>query len=175
MGGRLKAELRQTKPFSSLAEEALLNLERTADRLKRDLQQTLKPFGLTSTQYNALRILRGAAPNGLTCSQLGERLVSADPDITRLLLRLARQGLITRRRGPDDKRVVLTRISAQGLALLESLVPITDDAVRQRLAHLSESQLQTLIDLLEEARSSCGTDAGQAVNAEGACGETVRH
>jgi DNA-binding MarR family transcriptional regulator len=152
MGERLRVELKQNKPFGSKAEEALLNVERTADCFRRELQHMLKPFGITSTQYNALRILRGALPEGLTCSELGQRLVSSDPDITRLLDRLARQGLASRRRGCGDKRIVLTKISDDGLALLERVIPVIDAGVQRIAAHMSEQQLTELIDLLEIAR-----------------------
>ena len=155
MGDKLKAELKQQKPFSSLAEEALLNIERTADRMRRALQQSLKPYGITLTQYNALRILRGAMPEGLTCSELGDRLVTGDPDITRLLDRMARQGLVRRRRSDKDRRVVLTEITCDGLTLLKELVPKMDEEARQRMAHMQSMQLHTLIDLLEEVRSVC--------------------
>lgn len=166
MGDKLRAELKQGKPFSSLAEEALLNLERTADCFRRELQKALKPHGITQTQYNALRILRGAQPNGLTCSELGERLVSSDPDITRLLERLARLGLITRHRASDDKRVVVTEIAPAGLALLAAMVPLLDEHIRRSLAHMDRSAQLRLINLLEDARApfvdkpqaSCGEE-----------------
>ena len=167
MGERLRVELRQKKPFASKAEEALLNLERTADCFRRELQHKLKPFGITATQYNALRILRGSLPEGLTCSELGQRLVSSDPDITRLLDRLARQGLALRQRGSHDKRIVLTTISGQGLALLERAVPVVDEAVRQMVAHVTEAQLNQLIDLLEAARLPFVEAAHQAEQADG--------
>ena len=152
MGNRLKAEIKQQKPFSSLAEEALLNLERTADRMRRGLQQALKPYGITATQYNALRILRGAIPDGLTCSELGDRLVTGDPDITRLLDRMARQGLVRRQRSERDRRVVLTVITCQGLTLLKDLAPRMDEQVEKQMAHMQPGQLHALINLLEEAR-----------------------
>ena len=116
------------------------------------MQHVLKQFGITGTQYNALRILRGAFPEGLPCSELGSRLVSSDPDITRLLDRLAREGLAIRQRGACDKRVVLTRISPEGLSLLERVVPVVDEVVRTMLAHITEAQTGQLIDLLEAAR-----------------------
>jgi DNA-binding MarR family transcriptional regulator len=152
MAERLRAELKQSKPFASKAEEALLNMERTADCFRRIIQQTLKPFGITATQFNALRILRGAFPKGLPCSELGSRLVSSDPDITRLLDRLAREGLAVRHRDTGDKRVVLTTISPEGHALLERVVPVIDEEVRQLMAHMADGQLGQLIDLLEAAR-----------------------
>jgi DNA-binding MarR family transcriptional regulator len=153
LGKTLQAELKQGKPFAGVEEEALLNLQRTADCLRRELQQTLKPYGITTTQYNALRILRGAGLVGLACSDIGERLVSADPDITRLLGRLARQGLIDRRRDPQDRRIVLTVITPDGLALLEKLDPVLDASTRASLDHMTAAELSALIQLLEAVRS----------------------
>jgi len=152
---RLRTELKQKRPFSSLAEETLLNLERTADCFRRDIQQALKPYGLTGTQYNALRILRGALPDGLACSELGQRLVSSDPDITRLLARLLRQGLVQRNRASGDRRVVITKITPSGLSLLETVVPVIDQHVLKSVQHMTKNSLQTLVDLLEEARFPC--------------------
>ena len=172
MGEKLRAELKQNKPFSSLAEEAILNLERTADCFRREFQKVLKPHGITQTQYNALRILRGAGPDGLTCSELGERLVSSDPDITRLLERLARLGLITRQRASADRRVVLTVIAPAGLELLASIVPIFNESIRQSLAHMERSAQEALINLLEEARAPYTTQPGAGpVSEKGLCGE----
>ena len=104
MARKLQQEIQQSQPFASLEEEAMLNLARTADRLQSSVRQMLKPFGLTPNQYNALRILRGAGPGGLTCSELGKRLISEDPDITRLLDRLAKLTLVHRRRNQQDRR-----------------------------------------------------------------------
>lgn len=152
MGRTLKQEIKQTQPFASPQEEALLNVERTADHLRREVQLLLKPQGLTSTQYNALRILRGAGMEGLTCSELGNRLVSSDPDITRLLDRLAKQGLVRRQRHSRDRRIVLTEITEEGLRTLERITPALDNCVRSLLNHMEAGRLEMLIDLLEEAR-----------------------
>src|ERR1700751_511349 len=97
MISKLQDEIKQTRPFANPEEEALLNIRRTSDRLQHYAQQIFKPHGLTPTQYNVLRILRGAGPAGLRCSEIGERLVSSDPDITRLLGRLQKQKLIRRK------------------------------------------------------------------------------
>ncbi|MHB1794067.1 MAG: MarR family winged helix-turn-helix transcriptional regulator [Acidobacteriaceae bacterium] len=148
----LQAELRQTKPFSSLHAEAFLNLVRTAEQLQHALRMKLKPHRITETQYNSLRILRGAGPHGLTCAEIGERLVSRDPDITRLLGRLEREGLVRRERGAKDRRVVLTKITGAGLDRLKETDPVVNSAVHGLLAHLSQPELKTLIDLLERAR-----------------------
>src|ERR1700686_2408497 len=114
----LKSEIRQQEPFSSPEEEALLNLLRTADCLERALQRKIRTWGITSTQYNVLRILRGSEPHGLTCSAIGDRMITAEPDITRLLGRLKVLKLIHQQRDKRDRRVLWTQISPAGLALL---------------------------------------------------------
>lgn len=134
--------------------EAFLELLRTADVLGQGLVATLKPYGLSLNQYNVLRILRGAGPGGLPCGQIAERMLTRDPDMTRLLDRLEGRGLVGRCRGQDDRRVVLTRITGQGMKVLADL----DEPVRKRheeqLGHLSAAKLRTLIELLEAARRS---------------------
>src|SRR5437762_13910759 len=125
MTPNLRAEIKQTKPFASLEEEALLNLERTAAVIGHALAERLKPHGITPTQYNVLRILRGAGKAGLCRNEVRDRLVAQVPDVTRLLDRLEHLGLIDRERSTEDRRLVSTRITAAGLALLRSL----DDAV----------------------------------------------
>ncbi len=148
----LQAELRQTKSFASPHAEAFLNLVRTSAQLQHALHLQLKPYGITETQYNSLRILRGAGSSGLTCAEIAERLVSQDPDITRLVERLQRQGLVRRERGEKDRRVVLTKITAAGLDRLKEIDPVVNTTVNALLSHLSSSQLKTMIDLLERAR-----------------------
>jgi DNA-binding MarR family transcriptional regulator len=148
----LQAELRQSKSFASLHAEAFLNLVRTAAQLQHALHLRLKPYGLTETQYNSLRILRGAGASGLTCAEIAERLVSQDPDITRLVERLQRQGLVRRERGAKDRRVVLTKITPAGLDRLKQADPVVDSTVHAFLSHLSQSELRTMIDLTERAR-----------------------
>ena len=154
MTGRLKAELKQKRPFVNMEQEAFLNIQRTADALMRGLEELLKPSGLTQTQYNVLRILRGAKPDGLLCRELSERMVTRDPDITRLLDRLERRGLISRLRDRKDRRALTVRITAAGAELVSKL----DDPVARlhsrQLAHLGAPQLHRLIDLLEGARGA---------------------
>lgn len=150
----LQQEIQQTKPFNSLAEEAFLNIWRTAEVLFRAVGEPLKPHGLTLTQYNALRVLRGAEPRGLTCRELGERMISQDPDVTRLLDRLAKQGLITRRRSVSDRRVVTSRITPDGLELLGRLDARMPEVPREVLGHLGDDRLRELVRLLERARSA---------------------
>ena len=162
----LKREIAQERPFSGPAEEALLNLLRTADCLNRAVQRKIRPFGITATQYNVLRILRGSQPQGLTCSAIGDRMITEEPDITRLLARLKALKLIRQQRDKRDKRVIWTQISPSGLKLLAEMDPIVLESPGQLLGHLGEDGLAELIGLLERARKHCG-DSQTAVSCEG--------
>lgn len=166
----LKKEIAQELPFSSREEEALLNLLRTADCLQRAVQRKIRTWGITSTQYNVLRILRGSQPQGLTCSAIGDRMITAEPDITRLLARLRALKLIRQQRDKRDRRVVWTQISAAGLALLEETDPVVQNFPRELLGHLGEERVATLIPLLELARRNCG-DTQAPVSCDGSGGK----
>ena len=148
----IQSEIRQTKPFDSLEEEAQIALQRTADRLHWRLSEMLKPHGLSPTQYNALRILRGAGGEGWACSEIAERRINRDPDITRLVDRLERRGLVARSREGRDRRVTTTRITPAGLELLESLDRPIEEFNQRMLGPLGEQRLRTLVQLLESAR-----------------------
>lgn len=148
----LKVEIAQDPPFSSIEEEALLNLLRSADCLQRAFQLKTRRWAITSTQYNVLRILRGAQPQGLTCSAIGSRMIAAEPDITRLLARMKAIKLIRQRRDRQDKRVVWTQISESGLALLREMEPVILRLPREVLGHVSQAELTELIRLLELVR-----------------------
>jgi DNA-binding MarR family transcriptional regulator len=152
MVGKLKEEIKQTKPFAGIEHEALLNLQRTAGQVLHAMQQMLKEFDLTPSQYNVLRILRGAGQDGLRCAEIGERMLTHDPDITRLLDRLGREGLVERRRDGRDRRVVYSRISLEGLRLLKQMDPAVDKASKSLFGHMSKPRLEAMIDLLEEVR-----------------------
>ena len=152
----LKREIAQERPFSGPEEEALLNLLRTADCLNRAIQRKTRPFGITVTQYNVLRILRGAEPQGLTCSAIGDRMITAEPDITRLLARLKVLKLIRQQRDKRDRRVIWTQISPAGLALLAEMDPMVLEFPGEMLGHLGNRRLAQLIELLEQARKHCG-------------------
>jgi DNA-binding MarR family transcriptional regulator len=154
MAGKLSTEIRQSKPFASLEEEAFLALQRSAALLLRAVARELEAHELTPAQHNTLRILRGAGPDALTCGEIGERLVSPGPDVTRLLDRLEKQGLVQRLRDEQDRRVVRARITEKGVALLEEIDPSVDRILRELLGHLGEQDLQRLIDLLERARQA---------------------
>ena len=151
----LKSEIAQATPFSSVEEEALLNLMRTSDCLQRAFQQRIRGFGLTSTQYNVLRILRGAQPDGLACAAIGARMIAMEPDITRLLARLKRLKLIRQHRDRHDRRVVWTQISDAGLDLLHAMDPVIQRIPGKLLGHVNGAVLAELIRLLELARRSC--------------------
>jgi len=151
MGG-LKLDIVQEPPFSSVAEEAFLNLLRTSDCLHRAFQRKTRDWGVTSTQYNVLRILRGAQPQGLTCSAIGSRMITVEPDITRLLARLKALKLIRQQRNRQDRRVVWTQISAAGLELLNEMDPVIQQLPQELLGSLNGAELIELIRLLELAR-----------------------
>jgi MarR family transcriptional regulator, organic hydroperoxide resistance regulator len=152
MRGRLQDEIKQRSPFDSLEQEALLNLLRTADVLMRRIIAVLKPYGLSHSQYNVLRILRGAGEDGLACREIGDRMITRDPDITRLLDRLEARGLVTRTRDQQDRRIVMARVTAEGLRLLAQLDGPIEEVDRRPLEHLGEPRLRALIALLEAAR-----------------------
>jgi len=151
MTNRLQKELKKAKPFESAEQEAHLNLVRTAQVLGDAFERLFKPFNLSMTQYNVLRILRGAG-EPLPCGQIGDRMVTRDPDITRLLDRLEKRGLITRERTATDRRVVLASITPEGLKLLKQLDQPVITLHQKQLGHLGKDRLKSLIDLLEAAR-----------------------
>jgi DNA-binding MarR family transcriptional regulator len=136
-----------------LEDHVFVALVKTADTLALQAEQLLKAAGLSATQYNVLRILRGAAPAGLACRAIGDRMISHDPDITRLLDRMEKRGLLTRERQTDDRRVVKTRITPAGLAALKTLDAPVREMHKKQFAHLSAAKLKTLSELLSELQS----------------------
>jgi DNA-binding MarR family transcriptional regulator len=153
LANKLKDEIRQNKPFTGLEQEALLNIRRTSGYVAHVTQQVLKVHGLTDSQYNVLRILRGAGPSGLRCSDISERMITRDPDITRLLSRLQGRGLVGRHRDARDRRVVHIRIRSAGSAVLQELDPVVEASAVSVLGHMTKRRLALLVDLLEEART----------------------
>ncbi|HEX6902267.1 MAG TPA: MarR family transcriptional regulator [Thermoanaerobaculia bacterium] len=149
----LDQEIRQAKPFVSLEEEAFLAVQRTASLLMQALGRELRRHDLTPPLYNVLRILRGAEPDALTCGEIGERLVSPGPDVTRLLDRLEQRDLVARLRDAEDRRIVRARITKKGITLLDELDEPVKETLEALLGHLGPKKLQTLSRLLEEARS----------------------
>jgi DNA-binding MarR family transcriptional regulator len=154
MPNRMLEEIKQTRPFTSRQEEAALNILRTADTLKRGAETLLKRHGITSAQYNVLRILRGAGARGLHCSGIAERMITAEPDVTRLLTRMEKLGLLVRRRESDDRRVVTVTITERGLRLLREVEQPLRELQRQQFALLSDDELGELIAGLEKVRES---------------------
>jgi len=123
---------------------------KAADSLSQEGEQLLKAAGLTGAQYNVLRILRGAEPEGLLCRGIGEKMISRDPDMTRLLDRMEKHAWITRERQKEDRRVVKTRITAEGLALLKKLDHPVAELHKEQFRHMSAARLKALTELLEE-------------------------
>src|ERR1700676_88830 len=145
-----------TTPIENRAFVALLQI---ADSLNLQAEQVIKLSGLTSAQYNVLRILRGAEPHGLPCRGIGERMISHDPDITRLLDRMDTRALIIRERQTDDRRVVKTRITKKGLEILKTLDQPVRDLHKRQFRHIPAARLKLLAHLLEEIQSpeeQCG-------------------
>jgi DNA-binding MarR family transcriptional regulator len=153
MSGRLQAEIKQNKPFGSLEQEAILGLLRTAAVVDHATEEALRPFGVTGTQFNVLRILRGAGPNGLCGREIGERMITRVPDVPRLLERLETAGLISRERDPNDRRHVTARITDRGTELLGKIDNVSMPVVSW-FGRLSQDQLQALIDALDTVRAS---------------------
>ena len=147
------------EPKTSLEAQVFVNLLRAADSLTRGAEALLKPSGLSGTQYNVLRILRGAGPEGLLCREIGCRMISRDPDITRLLDRMESRGLISRTRGEEDRRVVKTRITPEGLRMLNELDAPVQELHRRQLHRLPVGELQKFSRLLERVLAS--TEQGQ--------------
>jgi DNA-binding MarR family transcriptional regulator len=146
-----KSSRKTRNPGAQLEAQVFVTLLRTADALSREGEALLKPAGLSGTQYNVLRILRGAVEPGLACHEIGGRLISRDPDITRLLDRMESRGLIARARETSDRRVVKTRITADGLRILHDLDEPVRELHRKQLHRLSQKQLRQLLRLLEQA------------------------
>ena len=134
-------------------EETFLELARTTDMLSRGLVRVLKTEDLSSTQYNVLRILRGT-PEGLPCGEIAARMITRDPDVTRLLDRLEKRALISRCRETEDRRMVMARITPDGLKVLARLDGPVVETHRRQLGHLGKDRLQALTELLRSARAA---------------------
>jgi DNA-binding MarR family transcriptional regulator len=154
MVSKLQKELKQNKPFKSSEEEVILNVARTAEYLASAGAALLKTRDLTATQYNVLRILRGAGTEGLTCGEIGERMVTKESDITRLLDRVESRGFISRERPATNRRIVVARITEEGLSVLEELDEPVNELNRNLVGHLGEEQQKILNELLEAIRKS---------------------
>jgi DNA-binding MarR family transcriptional regulator len=154
MASRLQAELKQTKPFPRRSSEALLSVLRTAALLEHQVNEALRPSGITALQYNVLRILRGAGAGGLCGREISERLVSKVPDVSRLLDRMEDMQLLRRERDAADRRHVTARISPKGLRVLEEASPQLEAFERERFGHLDAELLQHVIEGLADIRAA---------------------
>lgn len=154
MADRLRKEIKQKRPFSSVQEEVVLALMRTADQLAAPMNEVLRSANLSVSQYNILRILRGAGDEQLPCGEISARMVRREPDLTRLLDRLEARGLVVRERSTSDRRSVLASITAAGRKLLEELDEPAEEVLKRSLAHVSRRRLEELLEILEEVRSN---------------------
>ena len=145
-------EIHQTRAFATIEEELLVSLLRTTDVLHERFEAMIRPFNISMTQYNVLRILRGAEPGGRTCGEIGERMIAREPDVTRLLERLEKAGLIRRTRDSKDRRVVVTRITNSGLKLLDELEPKLRE-LDGLLKPMGERKIANTLKLLDEVRA----------------------
>ncbi len=155
MPSQLQTELKQQKPFESLEQEASISIKRTAAEMDYRVAEVLKPAGITPTQYNALRILRGAGKEGLCRNAVRDRLIARVPDATRLLDRMEEMRLVIRAREGDDRRYVTTRITKAGLDLLDELNDRLVALHKEQLGHLGPQKLRMLIELLGDVRRKC--------------------
>ena len=140
----------RSSSHAPLEDQLFVAVLKAADSLSQEAEQLIKSGGLTGAQYNVLRILRGSEPEGLPCSGIGERMISRDPDMTRLLDRMEKRELITRERQKADRRVVKTRITAEGLKLLKKLDQPVHDLHKKQFRRLPGARLKLLAELLDE-------------------------
>jgi DNA-binding MarR family transcriptional regulator len=154
MSPGLRDEIKQTRPFASLEQEAYLSVGRTWAVLEHAVAEALKPHGITPTQYNVLRILRGAGEEGLCRNEVMQRMIAKVPDATRLLDRMESADLIGRERSSEDRRFVTTRITEEGMRLLAALDEAVVQLHRKQFAELNEKELRRLVELLGLVRES---------------------
>ena len=160
MAQTIDREIKQTKPFRSLQEQLVINLMRTTRAVEEGWIQYLKrTAGISPSQYNILRILRGARPKAVRISDISDRMITRDPDVTRLVDRLIKQGLVRRERDTGDRRVVLVEIAGAGLALLARLDGPAGEYTDSAMAGLKPQQLRTLDTLLNEIRAGIRSPA----------------
>ncbi len=146
----MSSTIHSTRASLQAEARAFIALQKAADALGQQAEQLLKGNGLTGAQYNVLRILRGAEPDGLACSDIADRMISHDPDMTRLLDRMEKRSFITRQRQKDDRRVVKARITSAGLDLLRRLDQPIRELHKNQFRHIPASHLKALVELLDE-------------------------
>lgn len=148
----LAATLKQKRPFVSLEQEVYLSILRTASELSYAVDQFFRPFGITSSQYNVLRILRGSGIDGLCRNEISERMVTATPDMSRLLDRMEKAEWVTRKRAEGDRRQVTTHITTAGMELLARLEKPTGDFVTPIFAGATATDLKTVLKVNDRIR-----------------------
>jgi DNA-binding MarR family transcriptional regulator len=158
----LATTLKQNRPFVSLEQEVYLSILRTASELSYAVDQFFRPFDITPSQYNVLRILRGAGANGLCRNEISERMVTATPDMSRLLDRMEMAGWVTRERAEDDRRQVSTHITKAGVELLATLETPTNDFVTRLFVGSSASALKTVLKVNEQIRTKLSREQRKA-------------
>jgi DNA-binding MarR family transcriptional regulator len=149
----MKARGKASPPSVDTEAGVFIAFMRVADTFGGEAELVVKAAGLTGAQYNVLRILRGAGTAGLACREIGERMISRDPDITRLLDRMEKRGLITRERQRDDRRVIKTFATASGLQILKTLDQPVRELHQKQFRHLSAKKLSTLAAMLAELQA----------------------
>lgn len=152
MSGKIQTEIRLSKPLSQPEVEAFLNIQRTAELQLNQLTQLLRPHGFSPAQYNVLRILRGAGEQGLPCGEIAARMISRDPDITRLIDRMEQRGWVARSRSEQDRRVVTVTVRPQALAMLAALDEPVAELHRVQFAVIDANRIAMLVSLLEALR-----------------------
>ena len=157
---RLETDIKQTKPFASVQQEAALNILYTADVLRRYSGEIMAPFGVTPQQYNVLRIVRGAGEAGIPSQKISERMIERSPGMTRLLDHLEEKKFVTRTRSCEDRRVVFCTLTAQGAALLEKMEPWVREEEQRAMKFLNASNLRELTRLLSDVRGSLDEQRG---------------
>lgn len=149
----LATTLKQNRPFVSLEQETYLSILRTASELSHAVDQFFQPFDITPSQYNVLRILRGAGANGLCRNEISERMVTPTPDMTRLLDRMEKTGWVTRERAEEDRRQVSTHITKFGLELLETLEKPIRDFLARLFDRVAVGDLKTILKFNDQIRT----------------------
>jgi len=156
MASKLQEAIKQGKPFSNVRQEMWLNLQRTAAQLTHYFEHQLRPYGLSPTQYNVLRILRGAGENGLCQHEVGSRLVAQVPDVPRILARMEKAGWVRRVRGNEDRRMMLVSLTKLGAALVNDMDGAVEHMMDDAFHSIPKPDLERLNDLLVQARAHTG-------------------
>lgn len=151
--GTVQQEIRQRRPFPSIAQEAIVALMRTADLVRRLATAMIEPHGITLQQFNVLRILRGAGDDGLPTLEVAERMIEQTPGVTRLLDRLEAKDLVRRQRCPKDRRQHLCWITPKGLAVLQKIDALSTRTAEETLKGLKVKDRETFVRLLDAVRA----------------------